>query len=91
MKFGDLDFVLGRVDPGEVPYDITLDVIEGNAGSVVALHGQEYLYGPKETRLLLDIYVRLLESFANNSGANTEDVQIFFTSPTRVCSSGRSW
>lgn len=53
-------------NPGERAYDITLDVIEGNAGSLVALIGQGYLYGIDEMQKLLDTYLTLLEQFVDD-------------------------
>lgn len=77
MKFSTLDFTLERIDAGEIPYDITLDVVEGSAGSIVSFHGQEYLYGVEETRILLDIYIRMIETFADDVQADSNKIEVF--------------
>ncbi|TEY65541.1 hypothetical protein BOTCAL_0139g00080 [Botryotinia calthae] len=67
LKFGETAWENVDRNPGERAYDITLDVIEGNAGSLVALIGQRYLYGIDEMQKLLETYFTLLEQFADNS------------------------
>ncbi|KAK0664508.1 hypothetical protein QBC41DRAFT_380647 [Cercophora samala] len=66
LQFADTTWENADRNPGERAYDITLDVIEGSAGSLVSLIGQEYLYGISETQKLLDCYLTLLEQFVNN-------------------------
>ncbi|KAK4205028.1 hypothetical protein QBC40DRAFT_261048 [Triangularia verruculosa] len=66
LQFADTTWQNADRNPGERAYDITLDVIEGSAGSLVALIGQEYLYGVPEMQKLLDCYLTLLEQFVNN-------------------------
>ncbi|KAK3290153.1 uncharacterized protein B0H64DRAFT_453112 [Chaetomium fimeti] len=61
LEFADTTWENADRNPGERAYDITLDVIEGSAGSLVSLIGQEYLYGIPEMQKLLDCYLTLLD------------------------------
>lgn len=58
-------------------YDVILDVTEGSAGSLVVRRGQEYLYGPSEMQLLLDVYLNLLETFSRNVRVQPNEVKLF--------------
>jgi hypothetical protein len=64
-------------NPGERAYDITLDVIEGTAGSLVALIGQEYLYGIDEMQMLLDSYFTLFEQFVDDPSTMTDSALLY--------------
>ena len=77
LQFADTTWENADRHPGERAYDITLDVIEGSAGSLVALIGQEYIYGISETRKLLDCYLSLLEQFVNNPMMSCNAAKLF--------------
>jgi hybrid polyketide synthase / nonribosomal peptide synthetase ACE1 len=66
LKFGNTTWENADRHPGERAYDITLDIIEGSAGTLVALIGQDYLYGIPEMQKLLDCYLTLLTDFVKN-------------------------
>ncbi|KAK4098329.1 hypothetical protein N658DRAFT_509667 [Parathielavia hyrcaniae] len=77
LDFADTTWENAARNPGERAYDITLDVVEGSAGSLVALIGQEYLYGIPEMQKLLDCYLTLLEQFASNPSMPCHAAKLF--------------
>ncbi|KAL2015562.1 hypothetical protein VTK56DRAFT_5221 [Thermocarpiscus australiensis] len=85
LAFADTVWQVGDRNPGERrAYDITLDVIEGSAGSLVSLIGQEYLYGVPEMRRLLDCYLALLEQFVADPSVLTEGARLFSEEQVRA-------
>ena len=55
---------------GQVAYDISVDVIENSGGEAhVTLSLQQDLYDQVHAEILLDSYLNLLDSFANNPAA----------------------
>lgn len=77
LEFADTTWENADRNPGERAYDITLDVIEGSAGSLVSLIGQEYLYDVPEMQKLLDCYLTLLEQFVNNPSLRPSAANLF--------------
>ncbi|KAF1846591.1 putative linear gramicidin synthase subunit D, partial [Cucurbitaria berberidis CBS 394.84] len=77
FKFSNTSWENVDRNPGETAYDITLDVVEGSAGSLVAFMGQDYLYGPAEMQKVLDCYVTLLEQFVEDPAISSEEARIF--------------
>ncbi|KAH6628919.1 hypothetical protein F5144DRAFT_655621 [Chaetomium tenue] len=77
LDFADTTWENADRNPGERAYDITLDVIEGSAGSLVSLIGQEYLYGLPEMQKLLDCYLTLLEQLVNNPSMLPSAARLF--------------
>jgi hybrid polyketide synthase/nonribosomal peptide synthetase ACE1 len=76
LKFGNMTWEVADRNPGDTAYDITLDVIEGAAGSLVALIGQDYLYDVDEMKKLLDSYFTLLEQFVSDQSILTSTVRL---------------
>jgi hypothetical protein len=54
--------------PGDRAYDITLDMIEGSAGSLVALVGQEYLHGVSEMQKIFRLLLGAARTVRYGSG-----------------------
>lgn len=77
LKFGNMTWENSERNPGERAYDITLDVIEGSAGSLIALIGQDYLYGPHEMEKILDCYLNLLEQFVNDPSTPLNEAKLY--------------
>ncbi|KAI5919279.1 hypothetical protein F4810DRAFT_714627 [Camillea tinctor] len=65
-KFSTTTWENADRNPGERAYDITLDIIEGSAGSLVSLIGQNYIYGIDDMQKILDCYLALLEQFVKD-------------------------
>ncbi|KAI1637132.1 hypothetical protein F4809DRAFT_640890 [Biscogniauxia mediterranea] len=65
-KFSTTTWENADRNPGERAYDITLDIIEGSAGSLVSLIGQDYIYGIDDMQKILDCYLTLLEQFVKD-------------------------
>ncbi|KAH6844804.1 hypothetical protein B0I37DRAFT_446777 [Chaetomium sp. MPI-CAGE-AT-0009] len=84
LEFADTTWENADRNPGERAYDITLDVIEGSAGSLVSLIGQEYLYGLPEMQKLLDCYLTLLEQFVNNPSMLPSAAKLFSESQVQA-------
>ncbi|KAI8962427.1 hypothetical protein F5Y11DRAFT_365984 [Daldinia sp. FL1419] len=76
FKFGGTTWTNADRNPGERAYDITLDIIEGSAGSLVAFIGQDYLYGITEMQTVLDCYIALLKQFADNPKIRSDAARI---------------
>ncbi|KAI9713755.1 MAG: NRPS, partial [Chrysothrix sp. TS-e1954] len=62
-EFGNCQFEVQAVHPGRTAYDITLDVTDSAAGTLIMVRTQKTLYNHTATRLLVDSYVHLLEKF----------------------------
>lgn len=77
LNFSNTAWDIAYRDPGETAYDITLDVVEGGAGSLVAFMGQEHLYGPAEMEKMLDCYVTLLEQFVEDPTISSDKAKLF--------------
>lgn len=75
-QFGSTTWENANRHPGERAYDITLDVIEGSAGSLFALIGQDYLYDGKGMQKLLDCYLSLLQDFADKPSTDFDKPSI---------------
>ena len=75
-QFGSTTWENANRHPGERAYDITLDVIEGSAGSLVALIGQDYLYDGEGMQKLLDCYLSLLQDFADKPSTDSDKARI---------------
>ncbi|KAL9039597.1 MAG: hypothetical protein Q9180_002432 [Flavoplaca navasiana] len=75
-QFGSTTWENANRHPGERAYDITLDVIEGSAGSLVALIGQDYLYDGEGMQKLLDCYLSLLQDFADKPSTDFDKARI---------------
>ncbi|RDW61774.1 uncharacterized protein DSM5745_10446 [Aspergillus mulundensis] len=63
---------------GGTAYDITVDVLEGNeSGSLVMLSVLEGLYTKDNARVLLEMYMRLLDVFSADVMADVHTVSLF--------------
>lgn len=75
--FGNVEFEAQALHPGRTAYDITLDVTENAIDSLVTLRVQKSLYDETAAKLLLDTYVHLLNTFANNPQLPLESAPLF--------------
>ncbi|KAM7189008.1 hypothetical protein V8F20_010311 [Naviculisporaceae sp. PSN 640] len=77
LTFADTTWENARRNPGERAYDLTLDILDGGAGSLVSLIGQEYLYDVSGTQKLLECYLSLLGDFVNNPTMPCSSANLF--------------
>jgi hybrid polyketide synthase/nonribosomal peptide synthetase ACE1 len=83
MKFGNLQFRIAAADLGGTAYDVSLDITEGSAGSLVILRGQEYLYGTREIEGLLSCYITLLRQFADDPSILLNQAELYSQSEVK--------
>jgi hybrid polyketide synthase / nonribosomal peptide synthetase ACE1 len=77
LAFGNCQLELEEAHPGRTAYDITLDVAESSAGTLIMIRTQKSLYGVAEAELLMRTYVNLLEVFSNDVTLSLQDAPLF--------------
>lgn len=63
--------------PGRTAYDITLDVTDSAAGTLVAFRTQTSLYDQAATELLCDMYIGLIDVLSKATSVSWSDVELF--------------
>ena len=75
--FGDCQFEMIDALTGRTAYDITLDVTDSTAGTIVAFKTQSSLYDQTATDLLLNTYVRQLDVLYEDISSPWESLPLF--------------
>ncbi|RAL08959.1 uncharacterized protein BO97DRAFT_397180 [Aspergillus homomorphus CBS 101889] len=77
QQFGNTELEMVELHPGRTAYDMTLDITDSVDSALVLFRTQAGLYDPTATQLLLDTYVYLLKTFADNTSLALGDVSLF--------------
>ncbi|TAQ90374.1 hypothetical protein B7494_g1325 [Chlorociboria aeruginascens] len=77
MRFADVDLEIGSADLGGWAYDIVLDILESDEGSLILFRGQDYMYDTDGLQTLLRCYITLLESFAEDPTIPVDQGRLF--------------
>lgn len=64
QSFGNCEMELKGLHPGRTAYDITLDITDSSAGTLILVRTQQSLYDMAATQLICDTYVHLLDVFS---------------------------
>lgn len=67
LKLGDSRMRVVDAKDADNPYDLSLGITDTSEGCIVELHCQASLYSSEACRIILDSYLRLLESFSVDS------------------------
>ncbi|KPM44244.1 Polyketide synthase-nonribosomal peptide synthetase [Neonectria ditissima] len=76
LPLGDCQMKLAGAKDADNPYDISLGITDMGSGCMIEIHCQASLYTSEGCRTILDSYVRLLESFAENPHLNITECEI---------------
>lgn len=77
QQFGNTELEMVELHPGRTAYDMTLDITDSSDSALILFRTQAGLYNPTATQLLLDTYVHLLETFAENTSLDLGNVSLF--------------
>lgn len=77
QPFDNCQFEMQDASLGRTAYDITLDVNESSAGTIVAIRTQSGLYSRAAADLLLNTYIGLLDAFSRDAALTLESVALF--------------
>ena len=75
--FGNCQFEMREVHPGRTAYDVTLDVTESPAGTVLMFRTQKSLYDQAATELLSDTFIGMLDVLSKDTSLLLKDVPLF--------------
>ncbi|KAF3768882.1 hypothetical protein M406DRAFT_10616, partial [Cryphonectria parasitica EP155] len=75
--FDTCQFEMQDASLGRTAYDITLDINESSAGTILAIRTQTRLYDQAATDLLLNTYIGLLDMLSGNVSQPWESVPLF--------------
>lgn len=64
--FGDLEMEMMELETGRTAYDVNLDIVDSPTGCMLKFMGQASLYSRDDVQHIVDGYVSLLESFAQD-------------------------
>jgi len=77
QPFDNCQFEMQDASLGRTAYDITLDINESAAGTIVAIRTQSSLYSHAAADLLLNTYIGLLDAFSRDAALTLESVPLF--------------
>lgn len=78
LQVGDVDAKRVEWSYGKNAYDINLEIMENVRGDAfITINAQDYLYSETHVKMLLDIYMRLVESFSKNPALRLEEPPLF--------------
>lgn len=78
LTVGDVDVKRVEWSYGKNAYDINLEIMENARGDAfITINAQEYLYSQPHVQMLLDIFMRLVESFSKNSALRLDEPVLF--------------
>lgn len=75
--FGNCQFEMREIHPGRTAYDITMDVMESSAGTVLFFRTQKSLYDEAATELLSNTFIGILEVLSKDASLLLKDVPLF--------------
>lgn len=75
--FGDLEMEMLEFETGRTAYDVNLDIVDSPTGCMLKFMGQATLYSREDTQCIADAYVRLLESFTQDSNLMLGDAPVY--------------
>ncbi|EKV04975.1 Polyketide synthase-nonribosomal peptide synthetase [Penicillium digitatum] len=77
VPLGDCHMKMTDVHDAKNPYDLSFGIIETNSGtSMVELAGQESLYDAEACQLILNTYMRLLQTFTKTPTLRVQDCRL---------------
>ncbi|KAI8623712.1 putative hybrid NRPS/PKS enzyme [Xylariaceae sp. FL1651] len=75
--FGNTEFEIKTVDHGQSAYDITLDVTDSAADTVVMIRAQKSLYDMTAAVLLSETFTHFLETLTSDPSAPLKDTPLY--------------
>ncbi|TRX93304.1 hypothetical protein FHL15_005883 [Xylaria flabelliformis] len=75
--FGNTEFEIKTVDHGQSAYDITLDVTDSAADTVVMIRAQKSLYDMTATVLFSETFTHLLETLTSDPSISLKDTPLY--------------
>jgi hybrid polyketide synthase/nonribosomal peptide synthetase ACE1 len=75
--FGNTEFEIKTVDHGKSAYDITLDVTDSAADTVIMIRAQKSLYDMTATVLFSETFIHFLETLTTDASILLKDIPLF--------------